>query len=898
VRTTGTNRQSKIGTRVIGLSFLIFLCALASAATGQTYSNPLYTPAFPPAGSWFTSGPADPMVVEFEGDYYVYPTGNGFTYQVMYSQDLVHWSGDAIAFGIPTNSPWKTWSLWAPEIERINGRFYLYYTAGLGDLPDQRIGVADADTPLGPFTDRSFDRPLIDEPAIDAECFQDEGTLYLYYVRHTQNPFKLSIWVRKLLDPLALDPDSPPRLCIEPTLGWEAAVTEGPTVIKRDGLYYMFYSAWGASSPNYAVAVATAPHPLGPWVRQAEPYNPVFKRNDAISLWGPGHGDHVIGPDGISDWYVYHHKINPGENFDRYLALDRLVPVARHGSRDLHFTSSGGTTSLTPAPRLPFEYANFEDDRLPASFVPEAGTWTAAGGKLIAPADGVLRIARTLASESLQDFHWEWWLRAADGFMPTTDSTFEFSFATVKQQIPHRVGWQIRLATDTLRFVEINEATGATVVHQTTTFAPSINWSHHSRQLTISKTGNLWKVFVDRVLVASVQHHATLHADAWVRTTAAPATLDGYRQTIAFVEDFECAACTADRWEFLGGTWEFVPPGAADDGYLRQSDSAPGRRIALYRNLRPAEFDLSADFMPVSQTSEGASPAYGLVHNYAGPDNHALVLIDDARATVTATAIVNGTPQPMIDSTVPMPPTFAQADYRNLAVTTDVDTGEFVYSLNGLEVLRRAYPGLPRRGRAGLVTDSSVVRIDRFRFSDATGRPRILVSPPIVRRAVFIADAPPADHFTVANGGGGDGLYYRITTDAAWLTVAPAYGESQGEADEITLSYDITGLTAGTYTADVRIESADAVNSPQMLRVELTVETVAPDFDGDGDVDMEDFSYIQLCFTPPSTPPALPPGCEDADLTGDERVNAADCAILQACLSGSNIFAHRACAND
>ena len=45
-------------------------------------------------------------------------------------------------------------SLWAPDINYINGKYVLYYTLGHWDLPKNScIGVAVSDSPVGPFTD-------------------------------------------------------------------------------------------------------------------------------------------------------------------------------------------------------------------------------------------------------------------------------------------------------------------------------------------------------------------------------------------------------------------------------------------------------------------------------------------------------------------------------------------------------------------------------------------------------------------------------------------------------------------------------------------------------------------------------------------------------------------------
>ncbi len=59
------------------------------------------------------------------------------------------------------------------------------------------------------------------------------------------------------------------------------------------------------------------------------------------------------------------------------------------------------------------------------------------------------------------------------------------------------------------------------------------------------------------------------------------------------------------------------------------------------------------------------------------------------------------------------------------------------------------------------------------------------------------------------------------------------------------------------------------------------------DFDGDGDVDLGDFSLFQMCFNGPNTPPALP-GCAAPDVDADGDVDLSDFAVFQACFNGPN----------
>lgn len=80
------------------------------------------------------------------------------------------------------------------------------------------------------------------------------------------------------------------------------------------------------------------------------------------------------------------------------------------------------------------------------------------------------------------------------------------------------------------------------------------------------------------------------------------------------------------------------------------------------------------------------------------------------------------------------------------------------------------------------------------------------------------------------------------------------------------------------------------------------------DFDGDADVDLDDYARFQACATGPAIPygPALPAGCTlarytsgriSADFDGDTDVDQEDFARFQRCFSGANKPADPNCAN-
>jgi hypothetical protein len=74
----------------------------------------------------------------------------------------------------------------------------------------------------------------------------------------------------------------------------------------------------------------------------------------------------------------------------------------------------------------------------------------------------------------------------------------------------------------------------------------------------------------------------------------------------------------------------------------------------------------------------------------------------------------------------------------------------------------------------------------------------------------------------VWNQGGGT-LTYAIATDADWVSVAPATGQSVEESDQIQLTYHTASLGVGTYQATITITATGAGHTPQRIPVMLTV---------------------------------------------------------------------------
>lgn len=327
IRLSLTNFKEIKGVAVSTILTLSLFVPVAEAKDlAATYKNPLLE----------KMNMADPHVIKVDDKYYMYPTWNTKTYDAFISDDLVNWKHHGPVY---TND---RGGLWAPEVfhhVRGDGKFYLYFTDDIpgtpGNYSDKQVGVAVGNSPLGPFEDKA----VFAKNSIDAHVFQDDdGKLYFYYV-HLAGGFK--IMAQEMSDPVTLKGE--PKQVIHPTEPWEKTngeVTEGPFILKRNGIYYLTYSGTGADSANYGIGYATSKSPLGPFVKYEG--NPIVKRN--AEILGPGHHCVIEGPD-KKLWMIYHQKRSVERSFRRYLAID---PMWFDENGVLHAKATKGTREPAP----------------------------------------------------------------------------------------------------------------------------------------------------------------------------------------------------------------------------------------------------------------------------------------------------------------------------------------------------------------------------------------------------------------------------------------------------------------------------------------------------------------------------------------------------------------------
>jgi xylan 1,4-beta-xylosidase len=266
------------------------------------YCNPLSIESSARDGSPQGINLGDVTVVREAGRYYLFGTGGGG----WVSDDLVNWHYQGVEMRtgrVPV----------APHVVKYRGQFYMsgndapLYRAPAILGPYEVLGEW-TDASGKPFAGTGNGRPW--NGAFDVDIFVDvDGKPYLYYPPRSIEG----------IDVVPLDPEhlnrfaGPPRRLFKfnsahvwerygemneyPDISW----IEGPWMFKRQGTYYLQYSASGTQWLSYATGVYTSKSPIGPFTYA--PGNPVLRKTTGV-VTGAAHGSVVEGPDGHL-WQFY-----------------------------------------------------------------------------------------------------------------------------------------------------------------------------------------------------------------------------------------------------------------------------------------------------------------------------------------------------------------------------------------------------------------------------------------------------------------------------------------------------------------------------------------------------------------------------------------------------------------
>lgn len=127
---------------------------------------------------------------------------------------------------------------------------------------------------------------------------------------------------------------------------------------------------------------------------------------------------------------------------------------------------------------------------------------------------------------------------------------------------------------------------------------------------------------------------------------------------------------------------------------------------------------------------------------------------------------------------------------------------------------------------SGTFAHLNFMKIDDLVIGTASnpGAPGLLVSPGSLSFAATNgAGNPPSQSFGLTNVGSAT-LNYTLSTNASWLSVSPATGSLAAAAgQQITVSVDITGLSAGLSNATITVSDPAATNTPQTVSLSLAI---------------------------------------------------------------------------
>lgn len=249
-----------------------------------------------------TANCPDPHILKVDGGFYLVSTSHNLpAFPIRESTDLVNWRDTGLHVFTRANQPrWAKDHFWAPELHRVSDYYVAYYTARSRITDRLCIGAAASRAPFGPY--RDLGHPLVSAATsvLDATFFRDEdGRQYLYW-KADAGPGDASgpIHARELA-PNGLSLSGPQWDVAHTDQPWELGLIEGPTVLKRDGVYYLFYSGAAFDSTTYAIGVARSSSPIEGFEKRGDPILQSSER------WrGPGHNS-IVSHEGF-DYIAYH----------------------------------------------------------------------------------------------------------------------------------------------------------------------------------------------------------------------------------------------------------------------------------------------------------------------------------------------------------------------------------------------------------------------------------------------------------------------------------------------------------------------------------------------------------------------------------------------------------------
>ncbi|MES2731183.1 MAG: RICIN domain-containing protein [Bacteroidota bacterium] len=328
------------------LTFLLQLSVFLPNSFAQTFNNSI-------------RDLADPHMVYHNGYYYFTgTTGGNVTLIKSATLDGLKTAPATVVFSAAQGGPCCNY--WAPEMHRIKDKWYIYYTASnFEDWGHQRTWVIENKS-KDPLKGTWVNKGEIYSPddhvwAIDATVLKHKGDFYFIWSGHLNDADNnQQIYISAMKNPWTLKGKR--VMLSEPLYDWEKIgdpdVNEGPEILKHEGKIFLTYSASGCWTPDYSLGMLTMSKKDNPlnaasWTKST---TPVFKRNDPVFAFGPGHNAFFKSPDGTENWLIYHATTVPSGGCDgTRTTRAQKVNWNADGSPDFGVPVKSGITITAPS---------------------------------------------------------------------------------------------------------------------------------------------------------------------------------------------------------------------------------------------------------------------------------------------------------------------------------------------------------------------------------------------------------------------------------------------------------------------------------------------------------------------------------------------------------------------
>lgn len=307
--------------RIFLLTIGVVCCAdVSGSAQQKTYCNPINIDyGYTPIPDFTTRGrhraTADPAMINYKGDYYLFST-NQWGY--WWSHDMLDWHFVSRHFLRPWNKGYD--DLCAPAIGILGDTMIVF-----GSTYTRNFTIWMSTNPKA-----NEWKPLVDSFDIggwDPAFFtDDDGRLYMYNGSSNTYPLYGIELDRKTLAPQGTRKEL--YLLHPDRFGWQRfgeymdntfldPFIEGSWMTKHGGKYYLQYGAPGTEFSGYADGVVVGDGPLGPF---DQPQSDPFSFHAGGFARGAGHGSTF--PDNFGNyWHISTIAIGVKNSFERRLGI-------------------------------------------------------------------------------------------------------------------------------------------------------------------------------------------------------------------------------------------------------------------------------------------------------------------------------------------------------------------------------------------------------------------------------------------------------------------------------------------------------------------------------------------------------------------------------------------------